>query len=109
MFTNRKSAKVFLVLNMLMMPSLYAQSGSTGEISANATADNSNCLGVAPGDPALVCNSGDVGIADATSITILDDGCKSPTDTVTFTANFRVESNTNRYDIGIHFSTDGDP
>lgn len=58
----------------------------------------------------LVCSANDIDIADVTGIMINDDGCAFPGDTVTFTANWNVEASANeRYDVGLYFSTDGDP
>ena len=39
----------------------------------------------------LNCTANDVSLATATNITILDDGCAFPGDTVTFSANFEVQ------------------
>ena len=56
------------------------------------------------------CTSNDTGIASVSNITILDDGCQSPTDTVTFSATYTLQSTAaERYDIGLYFATDGDP
>ena len=38
----------------------------------------------------LNCTANDIQLAQATNITILDDGCAFPGDTVEFTANFDV-------------------
>ena len=58
----------------------------------------------------LNCTANDIQIANATNITILDDGCAEPGDTVTFTADFQVLLTAQaRHDIGIWFAEDGDP
>jgi hypothetical protein len=58
----------------------------------------------------LNCTANDVKLATATDITILDDGCAFPGDTVTFTAAFQVEVNSgSANDIGIYIALDGDP
>jgi hypothetical protein len=57
----------------------------------------------------LGCTANDIKIVAARNITILDDGCKYPGDTVQFTAKFQVESSAStRYDIGLWFAVDGD-
>jgi hypothetical protein len=61
-------------------------------------------------DENLNCTAEDVTIAAVTNIQILDDGCAYPGDTVTFKATWEIASNsTERYDIGLYFSSDGDP
>ncbi len=56
----------------------------------------------------LNCTANDVSIASVTSVEILDDGCQSPADTVTFEAIWDVSSTSNkRYDIGLYFATAG--
>jgi len=61
-------------------------------------------------DFGLNCTANDVRVAEATNITIHDDGCAFPGDTVTFTADFTVELTAQtRYDLGIWFANDGDP
>ena len=58
----------------------------------------------------LNCTANDVSLFGASNITILDDGCVSQDDTVTFTANFQVDLTAEaRYDLGIWFADDGDP
>jgi len=57
----------------------------------------------------LGCTAKDIKIVAATDVTILDDGCQYPGDTVHFTATFQVESSAKtRYDIGLWFGVDGD-
>jgi hypothetical protein len=56
----------------------------------------------------LNCTANDIQLASATNITILDDGCAFPGDTVTFTADFEVLLTAQaRHDIGIWFAEDG--
>jgi uncharacterized repeat protein (TIGR01451 family) len=65
----------------------------------------------------LNCTSNDVRVAGVATnpdgtpkLTILDDGCRFPGDTVDFTATFDVLLTAQaRYDIGIYFALDGDP
>ena len=58
----------------------------------------------------LNCTANDVSIANATNITIHDDGCAFAGDTVTFTADFEmVLTAQERFDLGIWFANDGDP
>ena len=58
----------------------------------------------------LNCTAEDVTIANVTNLTILDDGCLYPGDTVTFSAVYEVVIRLQkRYDIGLYFATDGDP
>jgi hypothetical protein len=58
----------------------------------------------------LNCTANDVQLAQATNLTILDDGCAFPGDTVTFSADFQVNLTAQaRYDLGIWFASDGDP
>src|SRR5262245_59165405 len=59
-----------------------------------------------------ICTSNDVSLSGIVpgSLVILDDGCTSPSDTVTFTARGIFQITTNqRFDIGIFISTDNDP
>ena len=58
----------------------------------------------------LNCTANDVMLFDLYNITILDNGCKSEEDTVTFSADFEVTLTAQaRYDLGIWFAEDGDP
>jgi hypothetical protein len=69
---------------------------------------NTVCMEQAFGG-SLGCTANDIAIVSATNITILDDGCKFPGDTVQFSANFAVQSSAQtRYDIGLWFAVDGD-
>ncbi|WP_437870099.1 DUF7507 domain-containing protein [Sorangium sp. So ce363] len=57
----------------------------------------------------LTCSANDISIANATNITILDDGCLFPGDTVDFEATFTVEVTAKeKFDIGLYFARDGD-
>jgi uncharacterized repeat protein (TIGR01451 family) len=63
-------------------------------------------------DFGLQCTANDVSIASVQNIVILDEdgGCSFPGDTVTFQADFEVLLTAQgRHDIGLYFSTDGDP
>ena len=84
--------------------------------SATAATINNGCMRDVAGFN-LGCTSNDVSVAGVATnpdgtprLTILDDGCKFPGDTVDFTATFDVLLTAQaRYDIGIYFATDGDP
>ncbi|MEF3692130.1 MAG: hypothetical protein V3574_03705, partial [Candidatus Moraniibacteriota bacterium] len=70
---------------------------------------DSGCIEDAAGE-SLNCTANDISLANVTKIEILDDGCSSPDDTVTFKAEWDVQSTaTERYDVGLYFSNDGDP
>ena len=58
----------------------------------------------------LNCSANDVLIFDLQNITILDNGCTSTEDMVTFSADFEIILTAQaRYDLGIWFAQDGDP
>lgn len=81
------------------------------EIVPNSIAVPNGCVSEASGLD-VVCTAKDVSLATTvTGVTIDDDGCAFPGDTVTFTATFQAVHNANsmRTDIGIYFSSDGDP
>ncbi|MDF1519210.1 MAG: hypothetical protein P1P73_01875, partial [Brevefilum sp.] len=81
-----------------------------GDMGNGETVVDAGCVGDLYGDPTLNCTANDVGLASVTNIIIEDDGCTAPGDTVTFTADYEVMTTaTERYDIGLYFSTDGDP
>jgi hypothetical protein len=70
------------------------------------------CIAEVGGFNNPTCNANDVALTAIVpgSLVILDDGCTSATDTVTFTARGIFELTTNeRFDVGIYISTDGDP
>ncbi|MGW8185328.1 MAG: prealbumin-like fold domain-containing protein [Candidatus Moraniibacteriota bacterium] len=93
---------IYLVKEKLSNESLVTVA-SSGSTITNGCMDD-----LYPGN--LVCSANDIDIADVTEIMINDDGCAFPGDTVTFTANWNVEASANeRYDVGLYFSTDGDP
>jgi len=57
----------------------------------------------------LQCTAQDIRIARVFNITILDDGCAFPGDSVDFIATFEIASNAaERYDLGLWISVDGD-
>jgi len=63
---------------------------------------------VGPVGSTLNCTANDVSIAAVNNIQILDDGCTSPGDTVTFNATWEVKSQANeRYDVGLYFASQG--
>lgn len=89
--------------------------GATGpSMPAVATTVNNGCIQDTAGFK-LNCNSNDVSVAGIArdfegkpKLTILDDGCAYPGDTVDFTATFDVVLTAQaRYDIGIYFARDG--
>ncbi|NCB43582.1 MAG: DUF11 domain-containing protein, partial [Clostridia bacterium] len=56
----------------------------------------------------LTCTAKDAPTVGVTDFTILDDGCKSPDDTVEFSAIWSFKSNASqRYNIGLYFATGG--
>lgn len=59
----------------------------------------------------LVCTANDVRIASVANVVVAPgDSCAYPGDTVTFTADYNVLLTAQaRHDIGIYFSSDGDP
>jgi len=87
-----------------------------GPAPAHAASANNGCMRDVAGF-GLNCNSNDVRVAGVATnpdgtprLTILDDGCRFPGDTVDFTATFDVLLTAQaRYDIGIYFAVDGDP
>jgi uncharacterized repeat protein (TIGR01451 family) len=84
--------------------SLSAVIASLGE-----TISGAGCIEDAAGE-SLNCTANDISLANVTGIEILDGGCSSPDDTVTFRAKWDVQSTaTERYDVGLYFSEDGDP
>ena len=76
---------------------------------ATGGTENSVCIQQAFGTKPLTCTF-DISIVRAFDVVILDDGCKFPGDKVRFNATFEIKATTTaRYDVGIWFSTDGDP
>src|SRR5262245_5661816 len=70
------------------------------------------CVKEASSLPSINCTANDVALTDIVpgSLVILDDGCTSTSDTVTFIAQGIYELTTQqRFDIGTFISTDGDP
>ncbi|HZR82167.1 MAG TPA: hypothetical protein VFD92_13815, partial [Candidatus Binatia bacterium] len=56
----------------------------------------------------LTCSANDVLLANVGNVTVLDDGCAGPGDTVTFSATASVVLTTQqRYDVGIYIAADG--
>jgi hypothetical protein len=75
-----------------------------------SAAVTNSCIRELYGSGSLTCTANDVRIARVINYNVLDDGCISPQDTVTFEATYEVDSGANkRYDIGLYFSNDGDP
>ncbi len=83
-----------------------------GNLFASAqTAHAQSCVGEISGFKAQ-CTANDVALTDIVpgSVVILDDGCTSTADTVTFKAQGIFTLTTNeRFDIGVFIGTDGDP
>src|SRR5262245_27274767 len=70
------------------------------------------CVKEASSLPSIQCSANDVALTEIVpgSLVILDDGCTSKNDTVTFIAQGKyVLTTQERYDIGTFISTDGDP
>ena len=99
--TTRWSSPVVILTALLL--------GSALPGSAQVTVEN-GCLEETAGF-GVNCTANDVRIARAIPpIQINDDGCAFLGDTVNFTAEFEVELTAQeRHDLGIYFSSDGDP
>ena len=101
---------LFLLVFLLAGGLLLGHAGEAqADASGNADVAVNGCMEDVAGF-GLNCTANDIQIASVTELTIIDDGCSSPDDTVTFTAKFEVVTTaTERYDIGLWFATDGDP
>lgn len=78
-----------------------------GGVPAATTISGAQCIQDAAGI-GLNCTANDIDLAQVSAIEILDDGCQFPGDTVTFRANWEVESTAQtRYNIGLYFATAG--
>ena len=54
------------------------------------------------------CTANDFGVTSISNVVVLDDGCTSPTDTITVSGDIVVApSNPARYDIGAYIATNG--
>ena len=105
------AALLLLLGGMFMAPAAHAQCVTPvgGETMLPAPDGDAVCMEAAAGF-GLNCTANDVQLANVLDITILDDGCAYPGDTVTFTGFAEVLLTAQaRYDIGIFFSLDGDP
>lgn len=75
-------------------------------VSSVVTIDD-KCMGDLYGS-SLNCTANDVSIASVSAVSILDDGCASPSDSVTFKAVWDVQSTANqRYNVGLYFASGG--
>jgi hypothetical protein len=104
---------------LLIESSSSSSSSSSSDIEKRKLDQNGNaeilsdqvCMNTAyraqGGSQNINCNAKEVVLGNAANITILDDGCASPSDTVTFSARFDVVANADRYDVGIWFAQDG--
>ena len=96
------------LFNLIALTAVVSLIGIATPASAQLQIDN-GCMEDVAGF-GLQCTANDVGIADVVNLVILDDGCAFPGDTVTFQADYVVELTAQaRHDIGLYFSTDGDP
>lgn len=69
---------------------------------------NSVCMADQPNSTIGSCSANDISIASVSDITIIGHGCRFPGDTVTFSANWKVQSSANeRYNVGLWFATGG--
>src|SRR5262245_4241685 len=97
------------------MGALIVILGLTGLVAASPVAAqpvSGGCVKEASSLPSINCTANDVALTDIVpgSLVILDDGCTSKNDTVTFIAQGIYELTTQqRFDIGTFISTDGDP
>ncbi len=88
------------------VPTATPTAGPTGAPVGGQTVQNS-CIDELVDGP-INCTANDVSIANVTNIEVLDDGCTSPSDTVTFRADWQVQSTaTQRYNVGLWFATGG--
>jgi len=102
-----QAATVLVLLANLSINSVPVLADGSGM--ADVTATPVPCMQETAGF-GLTCTANDVKLASAKNIVILDDGCAFPGDDVTFTANFEVVLTAKeRHDVGIWFSSDGDP
>jgi hypothetical protein len=64
--------------------------------------------GVADGDGVAGCTANDMGVADITGVTVLDDGCVGINDTVTISGTINFDTtNPKRYDVAAYIATNG--
>jgi len=103
----RQAVTAFVLITNLCFNIPPVLAGGAGV--ADVTATPVPCMQETAGF-GLTCTANDVQLASAKNIVILDDGCAFPGDDVTFTANFEVVLTAKeRHDVGIWFSSDGDP
>jgi hypothetical protein len=102
--THRGAERIYVATLAAILLFLVAGGASSLTIAVNSAGCMQDIAGFN-----LQCTANDVQIASATDITILDDGCAYPGDTVDFEAVFEVVVTAKeRYDIGLYFATDGD-
>src|ERR671930_2465227 len=86
-------------LFMLLLGAAFARPAEAAQISDGCMQDVAGFN--------LNCTANDIRIASVSNITVLDDGCAFPGDTVTFNADLEVLLTAEaRYDVGIYISTD---
>ncbi|HSD98561.1 MAG TPA: hypothetical protein VLB73_02570 [Patescibacteria group bacterium] len=80
----------------------------TDSPAVTTTQNNVACMADQPGQSGLNCTANDISVASVSSITINGHGCRFPGDTVSFTANWSIQSTANnRYNVGLWFNTTG--
>lgn len=101
--------KTIFMLLVIMSVMIWAHQVTYGETVTDVCMENVAGFG-------LNCTSNDVSLAgvakdtDGNDLIDITDPCDYPGDTVTFRATFEVRLNAQeRHDIGIYFSTDGEP
>ena len=111
--------KLISMSTILTALAFFGAALPTGAVDTGSVTKYSDCMQDIAGFN-LNCTANDISIAgvydingdglvDERDITIHDDGCSYPGDSVEFTATFIVELNAKaRHDIGIYFATDGD-
>lgn len=102
----KKGGGLFSVQKNDSSSSSPSSSSSSNPSISNLSSVNGQC--VADYSSHLTCTANDVSVGSVSNIQILDDGCTSPTDTVTFSANWNVQSTASqRYNVGLWIATGG--
>ncbi|NND72989.1 MAG: hypothetical protein HKN43_15550, partial [Rhodothermales bacterium] len=101
----RKAVALLALTGVFGSPQMIADDSGVADVM-----DNLGCL-QDESDFSLNCTANDIQIMGVQNLTILDDGCLYPGDTVTFSANYEISLSGDkaRHDVGIWFSQDGDP
>ena len=104
----RRSARregAFALVFALALGLLAAAPASATHVTDGCMQDIYNAYN---GSQQLNCTANDVQLSSVTNVTILDDGCAFPGDTVTFDADYEILLTAQeRHDIGIYLAGDG--